>query len=67
MSTKWKIHVRDQHDRWVDNDLADNEAEARELASGCTNQRGQMRWTATIYNPQGQWVATYKRGKEETP
>lgn len=64
MTKRFKIHVRDGNDRRVDDDYAPNEEEARQQASGWTGQRGQMRWTATIYNPDGVKVATYRRGKE---
>lgn len=65
--SKYVIHVRDGRDWWVDDDYADNEADARSQAEGWTGQRGQMKWTATISSPDGMHLATYKRGKEVKP
>lgn len=64
MTTRWRIHVRDRANRWVDDDFATSESEAREQAAGWTGQRGQLAWTAVVYNPKEEKVATYKRGKE---
>lgn len=64
MSTRYRIRVWDGKGWFVDDDYAPNEEEARQQASGWTGQRGQMKWKATIYDPDGKAIATYKRGAE---
>lgn len=64
MTNNWTIHVRDGKGRWVDDDSAPTEAEAREQASGWTGQRGQMTWVAIIFDPSETKVAVYRRGVE---
>lgn len=59
----FKIKIWDHNDRLYADDSAPSEAEAREAASNWTNQRGQMRWMATVYDPGGKAIATYRRGE----
>lgn len=66
MTNKWRIHVRDGANDWVDDDWAPNEQEARQQAAGWTGQRGQMKWTAVIFDHNGTRFAVYTRGKEVT-
>lgn len=65
MAEKWRIHIRDGKNQWMDDDYAETEADARQQATGWTGQRGQMTWVAVIFSPLGAKFATYRRGKED--
>lgn len=59
---KYTIFVRRKDGTLQAEDTAETEDDARQQASGWTGQHGQMTWVARIYAPNGDLLATYRRG-----